>query len=113
MTAIRPRVPAPLCFVNSKILGDHAKRQLVAQYEPLRRALGFIVKNTTLPYRVRVQAHLKLAELPRYTSSTQVRNRCIESGKGRAIISNFRMSRYALRMNALKGNIPGVKKASW
>lgn len=66
-----------------------------------------------------------------YTRPTQIRNRCILGGKGRGIFSDFKMSRvrrlrffrssgwvanvwqYNFRLQALAGNLPGVKKASW
>src|SRR5258708_1258437 len=102
-----------------------------------RQALRYMIRNTTLPNRVRAQAQLQLTQMHCYTHPTQITNRCIEAGKSRGILRAFRMSRvspssrsmarpspvqmeanqgahqFMFRMNALEGNIPGVKKASW
>lgn len=54
-----------------------------------------------------------LAELPRDSSRTRSRNRCQITGRGRAFLRKFKISRLMLRELALKGMIPGLKKASW
>ena len=58
-----------------------------------RQALRFIVRNTKLPQRTRAQAQLQLAQMHAYTRYTQVKDRCIAGGRGRGILSDFRMSR--------------------
>ncbi|KAL8825642.1 MAG: hypothetical protein Q9191_004291 [Dirinaria sp. TL-2023a] len=58
-----------------------------------RQALRYIIRNTTLPPRARAQAQLKLSQMHCYTRPTQIRNRCIEGGKGRGVLSDFRMAR--------------------
>ncbi|PBP15612.1 hypothetical protein BUE80_DR013648 [Diplocarpon rosae] len=100
-------------FINIKVIRDHTKRKVFAQNEPERQALRYIIRNLTLPARTRAQAQLQLSQMHCYTRSTQIRNRCIEGGKGRGILRDFKMSRYNFRVNALEGNLPGVKKASW
>ncbi|OCK88200.1 glucocorticoid receptor-like (DNA-binding domain) [Cenococcum geophilum 1.58] len=101
------------CFVNARNIRDHTKRKVFAQYEPERQALRYLIRNTGLPQRVRAQAQLQLSQMHCYTRFTQIKNRCIMGGKGRGIFSDFRLSRFQFRMNALSGNLPGVKKASW
>ncbi|KAI4207399.1 MAG: hypothetical protein LQ348_000585 [Seirophora lacunosa] len=96
-----------------QVIRDHTKRKVFEQYETQRQALRYIVRNTTLSQRVRAQAQLQLSQMHAYTRSTQINNRCIEGGKSRGVIRHFRMARYPFRMNALEGNLPGVKKASW
>lgn len=98
-----------------------------------RQALRYIIRNTTLPQRARAQAQLQLSQMHCYTRFTQINNRCIEGGKCRGVLKDFRMARvcafffgsiaswsenwtwaqYPFRINALAGNLPGVKKASW
>lgn len=78
-----------------------------------RQALRHIIRNTTLPQRTRAQAQLKLSSMHAYTRSTQFKNRCTLGGRGRGIMSDFRMFRFAFRIEAMAGNITGVKKASW
>ncbi|KFY10809.1 hypothetical protein V492_04842 [Pseudogymnoascus sp. VKM F-4246] len=101
------------CFVNIKVIRDHTKRKVFAEHETQRQALRYIIRNTTLPARMRAQAQLELSQMHCYTRPTQIRNRCIEGGKGRGVLRDFKMARYAFRMHALAGDIPGVKKASW
>ena len=61
----------------------------------------------------RIQAVLKLAELPRNSNPTRIRNRCELTGRSRAYYRKFRLSRIMLRELANKGLIPGVTKSSW
>lgn len=58
-----------------------------------RQALRYIIHNTTLPQRTRAQAQLELSQMHCYTRLTQINNRCIEGGKSRGVLSDFRMSR--------------------
>ncbi|TVY36621.1 37S ribosomal protein MRP2, mitochondrial [Lachnellula occidentalis] len=101
------------CFVNIKVIRDHTKRKVFAENEPERQALRYIIRNLSLPQRTRAQAQLQLSQMHCYTRPTQIRNRCIEGGKGRGVLRDFKMTRYMFRMHALAGNLPGVKKASW
>ncbi|KAI0487298.1 ribosomal protein S14p/S29e [Xylaria cf. heliscus] len=100
-------------FVNVKVLRDHTKRKTFAAHEPERQALRYIIRNTTLPARTRAEAQLQLTQMHCYTRPTQIRGRCLLGGKGRGILRDFKMSRYNFRMEALAGNLPGVRKASW
>ncbi|KAI9668322.1 MAG: 40S ribosomal protein mrp2, mitochondrial [Trizodia sp. TS-e1964] len=81
------------CFVNVRIIRDHTKRKVFAQHEPERQALRYIVRNTALAPRTRATAHLELARMHAYTRSTQVKNRCLEGGKGRGVMRDFRLAR--------------------
>ncbi|KAI9703243.1 MAG: 40S ribosomal protein mrp2, mitochondrial [Candelina mexicana] len=101
------------CFINVRVLRDHTKRKVFEQHETDRQALRYVIRNTTLPQRIRAQAQLELSQMHAYTRSTQIKNRCIEGGKGRGVFRDFNMARFPFRMNALAGNLPGVKKASW
>ncbi|KAK5662822.1 hypothetical protein OQA88_6233 [Cercophora sp. LCS_1] len=101
------------CYVNTRIIRDHSKRKAFEAAEPERQALRYIIRNTTLPARTRAIAQLQLSQMHCYTRPTQIRNRCIMGGRARGILADFKMSRFMFRMNALAGNIPGVKKASW
>lgn len=55
----------------------------------------------------------ELQFLPRNSSQIRQRNRCIETGRSRAFIRKFGVSRLVFREKALRGELPGVKKASW
>lgn len=54
-----------------------------------------------------------LARLPRNSSPTRLKNRCVETGRPRAYMRTFGLSRIAFRNHASKGEIPGVTKSSW
>ncbi|KAI6250897.1 37S ribosomal protein MRP2, mitochondrial [Erysiphe necator] len=101
------------CFVNVKVIRDHTKRKIFAEHEAERQALRYVIRNLSIPPMIRVQAQLQLAQMHSYTRSTQIRNRCLLGGKGRGIMTDFRLSRFNFRLNALEGNIPGVKKGIW
>lgn len=101
------------CFANIKTIRDHTKRKAFEAYEPERQALRYVIRNTTLPARTRAMAQLQLTQMHCYTRPTQIRNRCILGGKSRGVFSDFKMTRFNFRQQALAGNLPGVKKASW
>ncbi|KJZ71224.1 hypothetical protein HIM_09367 [Hirsutella minnesotensis 3608] len=101
------------CVVTSRTIRDHTKRKVFEQFEPERQALRYIIRNTTLSPRIRAEAQLQLTQMHAYTRPTQIKNRCIMGSKGRGILSDFKLSRYAFRLEAMAGNIPGVKRASW
>lgn len=65
-----------------------------------RQALRYIIRNTSLPQRMRTQAQLQLTQMHCYTQPTQIKNRCIMGGKGRGIMADFRMSRVCLLVYA-------------
>ncbi|KAL1882049.1 hypothetical protein VTK73DRAFT_2763 [Phialemonium thermophilum] len=113
MSAFRAKKLDLGCFVNTHIIRDHTKRKVFEAHEPERQALRYIVRNTTLPARMRAEAQLQLTQMHCYTRPTQIRNRCIQGGKGRGVFRDFKLSRFVFRMEALAGNLPGVKKASW
>ncbi len=62
----------------------------------IRQALRYLIRNTTLPQRVRARAQLELSQMHCYTRSTQIRNRCIDGGKGRGVFRAFRMARVCI-----------------
>jgi small subunit ribosomal protein S14 len=71
------------------------------------------VQNKKLPVEERFAATLKLAELPRNSSATRIRNRCEMTGRPRGYYGKHRLSRIALRELGNKGLIPGLVKSSW
>ena len=89
------------------------RKRLVKQYAGRRARLKAIALDESLPLEERFEARLKLAQLPRNSSPTRVRNRCELTGRPRAYYRKLRMSRIALRELASRGQIPGMIKASW
>ncbi|OAX79589.1 hypothetical protein ACJ72_06093 [Emergomyces africanus] len=100
-------------FINPRIVRDHTKRQVFKQFEPERQALRYLIRNTSLPMRVRAEAQLKLSQMHCYTNPTQIKNRCTAGGIARGVFRDFRLGRFQFRMQALAGKLPGVRKASW
>ena len=86
---------------------------LVKQYAAKRVALKKVANDENLPLEERFEARLKLAELPRSSSKTRIRNRCLVTGRPRAFYRKLKMSRIALRELGSAGQIPGLVKSSW
>jgi len=98
---------------TSSIEKNKRRMKLAKKYSGKRARLKAIAENKDLPMEERFQANLKLAKLPRNSSSTRVRNRCEVSGRARGYYRKVKMSRIALRDLASAGKIPGMVKASW
>ncbi|CAL4325682.1 30S ribosomal protein S14 [Buchnera aphidicola (Protaphis terricola)] len=78
-----------------------------------RKALKNIIKNINLSEEERWNAVLKLQRFPRDSSPSRQRNRCRQTGRPYAFLRKFGLSRIKVREAAMKGEIPGLKKASW
>ena len=98
---------------KSAVNRNERVKALVKTYAAKRAALKATANNESLPLEERFDARLKLAELPRNSSKTRIRNRCEITGRPRAYYRKFRLSRLMLREMANKGLIPGVTKSSW
>lgn len=101
-------------MAKSSAVERNRKRQRLAQrYAAKRAALKAIARNKELPVEERFAAQLKLAELPRNSAPSRIRNRCEITGRPRGFYRKLRMSRIALRELASQGMIPGMVKSSW
>mgnify|MGYP006289668871 FL=1 len=90
------------------------KRQRLAErYAAKRAALKATARDTSKPVEERFAAQLKLANLPRNSAPTRVRNRCQVTGRPRGYYRKLKMSRIALRQLASHGMVPGMVKSSW
>lgn len=98
---------------HNKMLKDLKVRKTVQKYEGKRAELKSIFYNQALPESVRSSAFIKLDKLPKNSSITRVRNRCVLTGRGRSIYKTFKMSRLCFRELASIGSIPGISKSSW
>ncbi|KAL1924963.1 mitochondrial 37S ribosomal protein uS14m [Calcarisporiella thermophila] len=99
--------------MKSRVLRDINARATVASNELLRQAYRHITRNETLPARVRYQAQLALNNFPRAAAPSAIKNRCLETGKGRGVLRDFGLCRFQFRVKALMGEVPGVRKACW
>ena len=83
------------------------------KYAAKRAALKAIVKNRNLPDEERWDAQLKLQALPRNASPVRHQRRCGVTGRPHAVYRKFGLARNKLREAAMRGDIPGLVKASW
>ena len=100
---------AKLSLINR----DEKRRGLVKKYAKRREALLAIINNTKASDDDRFAARLKLQQLPRNANPTRLRNRCAITGRPRGFFRKFGLSRNKLREIALRGEVPGIVKASW
>lgn len=98
---------------TSSIHRNERRKRLVAKYAAKRAELKAALANPETSDEEFFQAQKKLAKLPRNSSPVRVRNRCSITGRPRAYIGRFGVSRLTFRELALQGKIPGVTKSSW
>ena len=98
---------------KSSIEKNKRRRRMTKQYSGRRSRLKAIARDKSKPVEERFAATLKLAELPRNSSATRIRNRCELTGRPRGYYRKFKLSRIALRELASLGQIPGMLKSSW
>jgi small subunit ribosomal protein S14 len=98
---------------KSAVNRNERVRKLVKQHAAKRDALKAIANDENLPLEERFDARLKLAELPRNSSKSRIRNRCEITGRPRGYYRKLKMSRIALRDLGSHGLIPGLVKSSW
>ena len=98
---------------KSSIEKNSRRRRLTKKFSGRRARLNEIAHDKSRPMEERFAASLKLAELPRNSSSTRIRNRCEVTGRPRGYYRKLKLSRIALRDLGSKGLIPGLVKSSW
>jgi small subunit ribosomal protein S14 len=89
------------------------RTKLVAKYAEKRAALKATISSVHSSDEERWDAVLKLQSLPRDSSSSRQRNRCNVTGRPHGFLRKFGMSRIKTREAAMRGEIPGLRKASW
>ncbi|WP_283745113.1 30S ribosomal protein S14 [Sideroxydans sp. CL21] len=92
---------------------EQKRRDTVKKFAAKRAALLAIITNVSLSEEERFAARQKLQALPRDSSPVRLRNRCALTGRPRGVFSKFGLGRTKLREYAMRGEIPGVVKASW
>ena len=98
---------------KSSVERNNKRRRMAAATAGRRERLKEIANNRDLPAEERFAARLKLAQLPRNSSPTRIRNRCDVTGRPRGFYRKLKMSRVSLREMASQGLIPGMIKSSW
>ena len=92
---------------------DQKRRKTVKKFAARRAELMAIISNQKLSPEDRYEARLRLKKLPRDASPVRLRNRCALTGRPRGVYRKFGLGRGKLRDIAMRGEIPGVIKASW
>ena len=98
---------------TSSIEKNNRRRKMTKKFAAKRARLKAVALDKGRPLEERFEAQLKLAQLPRNSSATRIRNRCEVTGRSRAYYRKLKMSRIALRDLGSKGLIPGLVKSSW
>ena len=98
---------------TSMVERNKKRQRLALKFKTRRTRLKTVAGDRNLPAEERFAARLKLAELPRNSSPTRIRNRCEQTGRPRGYYRKLKMSRIALRDLASQGQIPGMVKSSW
>lgn len=100
---------AKLALINR----NEKRKKLVAKFAKKRDALQAIVDDPKASDETRYEARLKIQALPRNANKTRLRNRCALTGRPRGVYRKFGLGRNKLREFAMRGEVPGIVKASW
>ena len=100
---------AKLALINR----EAKRRKMVEKYKAKRAALEAIVSDESRSEDERFEARLKIQALPRNSSPVRLRNRCQLTGRPRGVLRKFGLGRSKLRDFVMRGEVPGMTKASW
>ena len=100
---------AKLALINR----NEKRKKMVAKFAKKRDALQAIIDDPKASDETRYEARLKIQALPRNANPTRIRNRCALTGRPRGVYSKFGLGRNKLREFAMRGEVPGIVKASW
>ncbi len=98
---------------TSKIAKNNKRKVIIDRYAEQRAELLIVIKDPEASYEDKREAYAKIAKMPRDASATRYRNRCNVSGRPRGYFRKFGLSRIAVRDMAHRGELPGIRKASW
>lgn len=98
---------------KSKIARNELRREVVERYAARRAELKKIIVDPTLDWEQRRAAQVELMRQPRNASATRLRNRDAVDGRPRGYLRKVGVSRVRFREMAHRGELPGIKKASW
>jgi small subunit ribosomal protein S14 len=98
---------------KSMLMRQLRREQEVKRYAAKRAELKELIRNPRTADDVKLSAQQKLQKLPRDASPVRLRNRCALTGRPRGFYRKFGLSRTKLRETTMRGEIPGLSKASW
>lgn len=101
-------------MAKTSMVNREAKRaKLARQHAAKREALKKVISSQDASYEEKMEASVKLQKLPRDSSPSRQMNRCALTGRPRGVYSKFGLGRNKLREHTMKGDVPGLRKASW
>ena len=98
---------------TSMIVKEKKRIRLVARHAVKRASLKAVISSHTASDEEKWEAQIKLQKMPRDASAVRVRNRCQLTGRPKGVYRKFKLSRNKIREAAMRGDIPGLTKASW
>ena len=98
---------------TSMVNRDIKREKLAKKFADKREALKKIISSQDASYEDKIHASEKLQKLPRDSSPSRQRNRCELSGRPRGVYRKFGLGRNKLREATMRGDVPGLRKASW
>jgi small subunit ribosomal protein S14 len=98
---------------KSMIARESKRKKLSKKFETKRRALREVIQSPKSSFEEKESAQTQLQKLPRDSSSIRIRNRCSLTGRPHGFYRKFGLSRNKLREATMRGDVPGVVKASW
>ncbi|MBY0407074.1 MAG: 30S ribosomal protein S14 [Rickettsiales bacterium] len=98
---------------TSSVEKNNRRARMIKKDAGKRAALKAVIMNKEVSFEERLEATIKLSELPRNGSKVRYRNRCELTGRARGTYRKFKLSRIMLRELGSFGRIPGLTKSSW
>ncbi|MGH8105216.1 MAG: 30S ribosomal protein S14 [Arenimonas sp.] len=98
---------------TSMVNRDVKRIKLAKKYAAKRAELKKVISSISASYEDKIEAATKLQKLPRDSSPCRTRNRCALTGRSRGVYQKFGLGRNKLREATMRGDVPGLRKASW
>ena len=98
---------------KSMVAREEKRKKLAQKYAEKRKSLKEIIRDPKSSFEAKETAQLTLQKLPRDSSFARIRNRCNLTGRPHGYYRKFGLSRNKLREATMRGDVPGVVKASW
>ena len=101
-------------MAKTSMVNREVKRaKLAKKHASKREELKKIIASDSASYEEKLEASVKLQKLPRDSSPSRQRNRCALTGRSRGVYAKFGLGRNKLREATMRGDVPGLRKASW
>ena len=98
---------------KSMVAREDKRKKLASKFDAKRKSLREIIRDPKTSFEQKEAAQVKMQKLPRDSSSIRIRNRCGITGRPHGYYRKFGLSRNKLREATMRGDVPGVVKASW